>query len=277
MDFIGEVKTESRARVASTYRRAFRISGPSPADSIKIHQELRSSPSLRCGYVISKHVNFLDLRDKLNSNPMMWSVNATTILKGLGDMAFQKSSSLVVVMTCLLFSASSYANFVPKTSLCSKMTIANCAAAVKHAISSSTSPEQAVEAWGAWAEAYEKAYRGMANAPVPPSDLDRIEDKIADKVGDYTDPASIAKNLAIKRFFPMLASVMEFAEGPVVLLVTGIISPSPMQTPAQELRATNDELGRLLLTKTPILLPNWKTRYSTVVQDAFEGPTIQKP
>jgi hypothetical protein len=88
-----------------------------------------------------------------------------------------------------------------------------------------------MEAWGAWAEAYELEYRKFANAPVPPSDLDKIEDKISDKIDSYTNPASIATDLAIKRYFPLLASVLEFAEGPVVLVATGILSPSPLQTP----------------------------------------------
>jgi hypothetical protein len=178
----------------------------------------------------------------------------------------------------LVFTAVAHANFVPKTKLCDGMTVTNCALAAKKAITDSASPEEALQAWGAWAEAYEKAYRALADAPEPSSELDRIEDKIADKIDQYTNPASVATNLVIKQYFPLLASILEFADGPVVLVVTGIVSPAPLQTPIQELKATNDDLGKLLLEKlSPVLKFNWRTLYSTTVQEAFSGPVVQKP
>ena len=158
------------------------------------------------------------------------------------------------------------------------MTTNNCALVVKKAITEAASPQAALEAWGAWAELYEKTYRQFKNAPVPPSDLDRIEDKISDKLESYTKPENVALDLAIKKFFSRLASVLEFADGPVVLIVVGILSPSPLETPIQELNSTNQELGSLMASKVfPMLSSDWKTDYSESVKDSFQGAQISKP
>ncbi len=193
-------------------------------------------------------------------------------------MTLRRGCSAIILISSMFLPGAGQANWVPRTTLCNKMTIDNCALAVRDAIAKSSSPAEAIEAWGAWAEAFEKAYRGLENAPVPPSDLDQIEEKIADKIDSYTNPTSIATDLAIKRFFPLLASALEFAEGPVAVIVMGLVSPSPLQTPASELKATNDDIGGLLLAKIfPDLASDWKSRYSATVNEAMGGVDIQKP
>jgi hypothetical protein len=189
--------------------------------------------------------------------------------------------SVLFALIGTLHATLAYPNFVPKTKLCDKMSINDCAQAVESAIGKAATLDKAVEAWGAWAETYEKEYRKFANAPVPPSDLDKIEEKISDKIDSYTNPTTIATDLAIKRYFPLIASVLEFADGPVVLFVTGVLSPSPLITPLQELKQTNDEVGKLLMDKIfPSLKPGWKDQYDLSIREGFRDhntPTISKP
>jgi hypothetical protein len=185
---------------------------------------------------------------------------------------------IFAIFGSVLMVTAASANFIPQSKLCDKMTTDGCALAVKNAITGATTPEAAAEAWGAWVEAYEIAYRKFEGAPVPASDLDKIEDKISDKIDDYTKPENVALNLALKRYLPRIAAFFEFLDGPEVLLVTGILSPSPLVTPIQELNTTNDEIGRLVSLKiTPFMSSDWKTNYGAAVKDVFDGPEIRKP
>lgn len=159
---------------------------------------------------------------------------------------------------------------------CDGTTTMNCALKVKKILADpATSAEQAIAAWGAWADVYERAYRNMSNAPVPASDLQKIEDAVADKVDSYTNPVSIALDQAIKRFFPRLAGLIAFTEGPAVVAVYTFFSPSPTVTPIQELKLTNDELSQGLLVKlAPVLRFGWRDEFSKSVVDSLNTGTI---
>jgi hypothetical protein len=88
----------------------------------------------------------------------------------------------------------------------------------------------------------------------------------------------MAMDLALKRYLPRLASFFEFLSGPEVLLITGILSPSPLVTPIQELSATNDEIGKLAeLKMVPLMSPEWKMNYNSTVRAAFENPEMRRP
>lgn len=162
---------------------------------------------------------------------------------------------------------------------CSDSTAEQCALKVKSTlIDSSTTAEQALAAWGAWTEIYEAAYRGMKNSPVPPSDLDRFESGLGDKIGSLTNPTQIALDLAIERYFPRLATILAVAEGPVAVAVMTFLAPSPTVTPLQELHATNQELSRLLWLKIePWLFPDWRKRYNGMIQLTLDGQSLPKP
>lgn len=196
----------------------------------------------------------------------------------------------VVAQVALLASAIStfgtggaFGNFVPRASLCNRMTIDNCALTVKKAILQAQTPEAAVEAWGAWVEALETAYRQFENAPVPPTELDRIEDAIQDKIEDkiesVTNPPQVAFDLAFKKYLPRVASFVEFVEdadgaGEII----EALSPSPLITPVQELSETNKELSDLMMNKVfPIMSPVWKAEYSKIVGDSFREAQIRQP
>jgi hypothetical protein len=171
-----------------------------------------------------------------------------------------------------IFPGAAQSQVVP---FCNGLTANDCASKVRDAINNASNVDDALNAWGAWCGVYEQAYRSMAGAPVPPSDLDRAEDYVGDKIDHFTNPTSIATDLLIKKYFPMLASVLEFADGPVVTAVWLLLAPSPIQTPLQELQSTNDELSQALSIRLfPLLRSDWKTDYSSYVSDAFNGPTI---
>lgn len=162
---------------------------------------------------------------------------------------------------------------------CEGTTIDQCALLVKGVLSNTaTTPEAAIQAWGSWAERYEKAYREMDDAPVPPSDLERFENAVSDRIDSFTNPASVALDLAIKKYFPRLASIFAFAEGAVVTSAMVFLSPSPIVTPIQELQSTNDDLSRLLRIKlSPWLRHDWRQRYSGIIQTALDDLALPKP
>ncbi len=171
-----------------------------------------------------------------------------------------------------IFSSVARAQVVPT---CNGLTTDQCANKVLDTIKKANNIDEALNAWGAWSEVYEQAYRSMANAPVPPGDLDRFEDYVGDKIDHFTNPTSIATDALIKKHFPMLASVLEFAEGPVATALWVLLAPSPLQTPLQELQLTNDELSQALGVRLfPLLRSDWKSDYSSYIQDAINNGTI---
>ncbi|MDX0849158.1 hypothetical protein GOD74_12115 [Sinorhizobium medicae] len=186
-------------------------------------------------------------------------------------------AALLAILTVSITVTSSGANVVPIS--CDGSTVQQCAIKVKTILAdNATTPEEAVFAWGAWTDVYEKAYRGLANAPVPPTDLDRFESTIGDKIDSFTNPAQIALDLAIEKYFPRLATIIAAAEGPVAVALMTFLAPSPIVTPIQELQSTNDELSRLLWLKIgPWLVPDWRQQFNTKIQDALDGSTLPKP
>lgn len=163
-------------------------------------------------------------------------------------------------------------------SSCIGLNSLNCATKITALINSAATAEEAVQLWGEWAEVYEKAYRGMKDSPVTPDDLDRFEGAISDKIDSLTNPADIATDLAIKRYFPRLAGVLEFAEGPVVFAVMAFLAPSPLETPLQELQSLNHDVSDALILKlAPELRSGWRSDFSNYVSAALEAGTLKKP
>jgi hypothetical protein len=178
----------------------------------------------------------------------------------------------------ILLGTAAKANFVSQTTLCGHMTIDNCALTVKRVITQAQTPQAALEAWAAWVEAYEIAYRRFENAPVHPTELDQIEDaiqdKIKDKINSVTNPPQLAFDMAFKKYLPRLASIGEYA-GDVAVIIE-VLSPSPLVTPVQELATTNKDIGDLLAKKV-LMSSDWKVDYAKSVEDAFQGAQIVKP
>jgi hypothetical protein len=110
---------------------------------------------------------------------------------------------------------------------CDSLSWQDCATMIESVLESATTPADAMQAWGAWSGKYDLIYRNFGAAAVTPSDLDRIEDSIRDKIDSWSSPTDIALDTGLKRYFPLLAGVMEFAWGPTVSLVSTILIPSP--------------------------------------------------
>ncbi|MGO7585937.1 hypothetical protein ACC689_29035 [Rhizobium ruizarguesonis] len=176
---------------------------------------------------------------------------------------------LIAMGGFLSFCEYASANVVPIT--CGDVTPDNCAIRIKAILTdTTTSPEQALQAWGAWSDVYENAYRGMADAPAPPSDLDRFEDAVADKIDSYTNPTSIALDQAIARFFPKLAAVSAYAEGPAAVAIMTFLAPSPTVTPIQELQATNNDLASALAIKLfASLRGGWRQEFNNTILNSL--------
>jgi hypothetical protein len=191
-----------------------------------------------------------------------------------------RAAAGVFLFIDVLLGTAANANFVPQTKLCNNMTIDNCALTVKKVIVQAQTPQAALEAWAAWVEAYEAAYRRFEKAPVPPTELDQIEDKIKEKVenkiNSVTNPSQLAFDMMFKRYLPRLASIVEFADGAGEVLA--FLSPSPLVTPVQELAQTNKELGDLMTSKVlPVMSPDWKVDYSKIVEDSFPEVHFRQP
>lgn len=174
--------------------------------------------------------------------------------------------------SCLRSVAS--ANVVPSPS-CEGINALGCATKIKNAIDNAATAEEALEAWGIWSRVYEDAYRSMQGAPVPPGDLDRFEGEIQAKIQKFTSPENIALDLAIARFFPQLAAILALPETTVAVAVWALLAPSPIETPLQELQASNTELASSLSLKLgPFLRSDWRWDYGTYITDALNAGSL---
>ncbi|MGX1786085.1 hypothetical protein ACWIGM_05070 [Bosea sp. NPDC055332] len=188
-----------------------------------------------------------------------------------------RSMLLVSAGLVLLAGSGALAQIAPAPTIsCGGITITDCVKRVHTAMSDpKATPQQVLQAWGAWSEVYERAYRSLKDAPVRPSDIDRIEGKLKDKIDSYTNPETVLVDQAIKRFFPTLAAIFAFAEGPVGEALFILFSPTPTVTPIQQLKLHNDDLAKVLLVRmTPLLNPDWKWRYNTAISEVLQGTPI---
>jgi hypothetical protein len=152
---------------------------------------------------------------------------------------------------------------------CSGLTNQDCASQVIEAINSAASVEEAVKAWGIWSVVYENAYRSWADAPVQPNDLERMEDFVRDKINDFTNPAQMALDALIKQYFPLIASMGEFASGPVGTALMALLVPSPTQSPLDELGALNENVSSAIkLRLAPVLRSDWRDDYDSYIVGA---------
>lgn len=102
---------------------------------------------------------------------------------------------------------------------CDNLSWQDCALATKQAIDASATPTDAMQAYGDWTAAYRRVYDANEGVQQSPSDTDRLEDFVRDKLGKYTDPADLALDLALARYLPTLAAILSFPEGAIAIAI----------------------------------------------------------
>lgn len=150
-----------------------------------------------------------------------------------------------------------------------------CAQQVIDAINTAQTPQEAFAAAELWATRYKRLYEANAQNhwSVPESQQfeDAIRGEISGAIDQWTDPATIALNQAIERFFPTLAAVQGFLEHPVVVALQVFITPAPLANDFVAAGPTNGDVNQALKRKIePILRPTWRDAYVESIQRSFQ-------
>ena len=150
-----------------------------------------------------------------------------------------------------------------------------CAEQVKTAIGNAQSAQEAVVAADRWADRYKQLYEMNPTGEWLPSDIDlfekKLEDLLDDTVGQWLDPADLALGMALSRYLPKVATVLEFASGAIASAIFVLLAPSPVANEFQAAKPVNDEIANLLRAKLEGRLgPTWQWSYDAAIRDAFQ-------
>jgi hypothetical protein len=152
---------------------------------------------------------------------------------------------------------------------------ANCAQKTKAAIQAATTPQQAFDAAADWQIRYRKLYDASPSGDWTPSDQARIEqfmeDLFDENLGVYLDPAALALVLALKRYAPTLAAILDLGSTAAGAALYILLAPSPIANDFTQAKPINEEINQLLSAKLDELFPyNWRSSYDVQIRNAFQ-------
>jgi hypothetical protein len=180
----------------------------------------------------------------------------------------------LVVFGCMC-APQALAQQVPPGKVCTAPeTWFQCADKVKKAIKATNDLRVAFAAGTEWADRYDALYRANERTTWPWSDqemLGKTMEKLYDEaLGKYLDPASLAFGLALAKYLPRLAAVVEFAGGAAVSGFVVLLAPSPIANDFTAAGADNKEINALLMSKMPMTTRmTIRERYPELFNKAF--------
>ena len=148
----------------------------------------------------------------------------------------------------------------------------NCAQLVKDEIQKANTPQAAILAANQWAERYRRIYDANQTATWPSSDMDLIENFFEnaydDTVGKYVNPVDVAIEIALKKFLPTMAAMLEYAGN--INFWWSLLAPSPLANDFTQAKFVNEEIQKILKNKlNPYLSPGWDDEYRRAWESAF--------
>jgi hypothetical protein len=162
----------------------------------------------------------------------------------------------VVTLSCLLVPAIGAAQQAPPAKVCAPSDRwFQCSEKVKQTIQATSDVEVALAAASEWADRYEALYKANAQSSWPWSDQEMLRkaiEKLYDEaLGKYLDPAALAFAMALAKYLPRLAAVVEFAGGAAMSGFVVLIAPSPIANDFTQAGPDNKRINDLLKSKLP--------------------------
>jgi hypothetical protein len=163
---------------------------------------------------------------------------------------------------------------------CHKGTWATCGVIIKRELDKRPSdPKRVVDLVGLWGEAYvtrfnELRKQGRIEKSTPDAD------KIFEEVNAKLNPIEIAKDKLeerlLKKYLSWLATIMEWADKPIAIVLKAFFNSSEIATDYQELRLMNDSIQKVAVSLLePHMRSDWKDKLGIAVRAA--GPQLRRP
>ena len=155
----------------------------------------------------------------------------------------------------------------------------NCATKIENAIKATKDLNVALAAASEWADRYDALYKANAQTSWPWSDQEMLRKTLEkfydDAVGKYLDPASLAFELALAKYLPRLAAVLEFAGSANVIAFVVLLAPTPIANDFTEAGVNNKTINELLKSKMPKpTLSTIRERYPQLFSQSYSDVIV---
>jgi len=157
--------------------------------------------------------------------------------------------------------------------VCPTSTWMNCGLAMKQALAANPSdPKAILSLAGVWGTAYDRRFEELRRAGHLEKSTPDAE-KIFEKVKSKLDPVDIATDKVTdelaKKYLPRLATLLKWAENPIVKALRVFFDSSEIASDRDELDLMNNDLQTKIATLlAPSLTSDWKQKLLKATSDA---------
>jgi len=162
---------------------------------------------------------------------------------------------------------------------CDNDSWSSCGVAIKRALDSASDAKQVMDLGIIWGHSFDQGYdtlrkRGRIESSTPESQ--RVFETVSAECGPLSFAIDKAEESLLKRYVPTLASVLEWANGPIMVALKAFMEPQDVASDFEELKLIDDDIQESMLkTLEPHFQPDWKDRLNLAVEKAV--PLLKAP